>query len=62
MLRIADLRSAWEVRKRDLNGALEGARFNGWTPGEIQQCQAVSTYIIAGSSCLISNVDDQRGW
>ncbi|KAL5636688.1 hypothetical protein ACGC1H_000598 [Rhizoctonia solani] len=41
MLRIADLRSAWEVRKRDLNGALEGARFNGWTPGEMQQCQAM---------------------
>ncbi|KAH7343523.1 hypothetical protein B0J17DRAFT_642671 [Rhizoctonia solani] len=41
MLRIADLRSAWEVRKRDLNGALEGARFNGWTPGEVQQCQAM---------------------
>lgn len=41
MLRIADLRSAWEVRKRDLNGALEGARFNGWTPGEVAQCQAV---------------------
>ncbi|CCO28175.1 hypothetical protein BN14_02168 [Rhizoctonia solani AG-1 IB] len=41
MLRIADLRSAWEVRKRDLNGALEGARFNGWTPGEVQQCQSM---------------------
>ncbi|KAJ1308919.1 hypothetical protein OPQ81_004604 [Rhizoctonia solani] len=41
MLRIADLRSAWEVRKRDLNGALEGARFNGWTAGETQQCQAM---------------------
>ncbi|CAE6492020.1 unnamed protein product [Rhizoctonia solani] len=41
MLRIADLRSAWEVRKRDLNGALEGARFNGWSPGEVQQCQAM---------------------
>ncbi|CAE6465394.1 unnamed protein product [Rhizoctonia solani] len=41
MLRIADLRSAWEVRKRDLNSALEGARFNGWTPGEMQQCQAM---------------------
>ncbi|CAE6394738.1 unnamed protein product [Rhizoctonia solani] len=41
MLRIADLRSAWEVRKRDLNGALEGARFNGWTPGEMQQCQTM---------------------
>ncbi|CUA69397.1 hypothetical protein RSOLAG22IIIB_03922 [Rhizoctonia solani] len=41
MLRIADLRSAWEVRKKDLNSALEGARFNGWTPGEMQQCQAM---------------------
>ena len=41
MLRIADLRSAWEVRKRDLNSALEGARFNGWSPSEVQQCQAM---------------------
>jgi len=41
MLRIADLRSAWEVRKRDLNSALEGARYNGWTPSEISQCQSM---------------------
>lgn len=46
MFRIADLRSSWEVRKRDLNGALEGARFNGWTSSEVQQCQAVSTHVI----------------
>ncbi|KAG8692098.1 hypothetical protein FRC09_011458, partial [Ceratobasidium sp. 395] len=41
MLRIASLRSAWETRKKDLNGALEGARYNGWTPGEVAQCQAM---------------------
>lgn len=46
MVRIADLRSAWEVRKRDLNGALEGARFNGWTPNEVEQCQIVSPYVV----------------
>lgn len=61
MLRIADLRSAWEVRKRDLNGALEGARFNGWTPGEVAQCQGVS--VIQPDGVLFSYlfVDDQGG-
>ncbi|KAG8745788.1 hypothetical protein FRC10_007050 [Ceratobasidium sp. 414] len=41
MLRIVGLRTAWEARKKDLNGALEGARYNGWTPGEVAQCQAM---------------------
>ncbi|QRV87527.1 hypothetical protein RhiJN_15545 [Ceratobasidium sp. AG-Ba] len=41
IVRITSLRRSWEDRKKDLNGALEGARYNGWTPSEILQCQAM---------------------